>query len=214
MTVVRFQNEPPDTFDPLVNLWIVDAGDPPLFMIWYDGAWVTPIRDPWIVNLIDRCQNAEFGTVAFLFEGDLSIIKKAAIDNLNGDRVALVASFTPPFSLDALNDFVAGKWIYDKPLLAILESIDTRRVRYLRHFFDVAVTDVRVRVCFNAFHKERRDEGEALGLTWHRTVDPIEFSNGDLSRKGYLSGPRTPEVERWLSESFGWSSSESYSLTA
>ena len=204
MTIVKFQNEPLDDFDPHVNLWVVDTGDSILSQ-WYDGVWVAVIRTPWIVDLISECQDAQSGTVA-LFEGEMRIIKKAAIDDLNGERVVLVSNFTSPFTLDSLNDFLAGKWIYDKPLIALFQSLTRRRIRYLRHFFDVAVTEKTVRVCFNAFHKERRDEGEALGLSWHRTVDPIEFSNGDLSRKGYLSGPRTPEVDAWLLGSFGWSS--------
>ena len=204
MTIVKFQNEPLDDFDPHVNLWVVDEKDP-IISRWYDGVWVAVIRTPWIVELISECQDAQSGTVA-LFEGDMRIIKKAAIDDLNGERVALVSSFTPPFTLDALNDFLAGKWIYDKPLIALFQSLTRRRIRYLRHFFDVAVTEKTVRVCFNAFHKERRDEGEALGLIWHRTANVVEFSNGDLSRKGYLSGPRTPEVDAWLLKSFGWSS--------
>ena len=204
MTIVKFQNEPLDVFDSHVSLWVVDTGDT-IISRWYDGVWVAVIRTPWIVDLISECQDAQSGTVA-LFDGEMRIIKKAAIDDLNGERVALVSSFTPPFTLDSLNDFLAGKWIYDKPLIALFQSLTRRRIRYLRHFFDVAVTEKTVRVCFNAFHKERRDEGEALGLIWHRTLKVVEFSNGDLSRKGYLAGPRTPEVERWLSESFGWSS--------
>ena len=203
MTIVKFQNEPLDDFDPHVNLWVVDERAP-IISRWYDGVWVAVIRTPWIVDRIADCQSAQSGAVAF-FEGDLRIVKKAAIDDLDGERVALVSSFTPPFSLDSLNDFLAGKWIYDKPLIALFQSLTRRRIRYLRHFFDVATTDTRARVCFNAFHKERRDEGEALGLVWHRTASPLEFSNGDLSRKGYLEGLRTPEVDIWLRDSFGWS---------
>ena len=177
---------------------------------WHQGAHVRVVRTAWIVDLIEACLNAEETyrcTVALLTSPDLfhdahvlRVVDRATISHeVDGSRIAVIGKMTTPVDESALREWAAGPQrvasIALRGRFRTLDGFAARRIKDFERFFDVTVLPTgNVRVRFEHFHHDNRNDGEALGLTWSR---------GSGGAVGCLEGPLTDDVERWLETTFG-----------